>query len=313
MSRNTLIAALAIQLALIGALLAARAGGVTEPEPFLRFDAGVVDTVTVADDEGEITLVKAEDKWLLPNDVPADGGKVDEVVEKLANASGGWPVATSASTAERFEVTEDNYQRHLTLKAGEETVADIYLGTSPGYRKTHARHVDDGDVYAITFANYQAGVKPADWLDKSLLRAKRPLTALRREGGFELTKEEAGEWTSADGTVLDQGKVETLAGRFTGLTVLGVSDAALPAMPTATFALTDEDGAHTFSLYRLPGEDDEDAYVATSDRVMGAYEISSYTGEQMDVTLAELVAEPAQDEEADSALDDEPAEEDDAP
>ena len=235
LNKTTLAFALAIQLALVGVLLAARAGGVVEPEPFLSFEADLVDSVSVANDEGAVRIVKADDTWQLPDGLPADASKVESVVEKLAGAAGGWPVASRASTAERFEVSEDNHQRHLTLRAGEEVVADIYLGTSPGYRKAHARRVDDDDIYAIPFSNYEAGVEASDWLDKSLLQPKGALAAIRRmDDAFELTKDEEGGWTAAD-AVLDAGKAETFAGRFTGLSVLGVSDAAAPDEPAAVF------------------------------------------------------------------------------
>ena len=285
MNKTTLTFALVIQLAVVGLLWAARAGDVAEPAAFLSFDAEAIDSLTVANEEGAVTLAKVEDGWQLPEGIPADADKIDEVVGKLAKARGGWPVATSASSAERFEVTEDSHQRHLTLTAGDETVADLYLGTSPGYRKTHARLVDDDDVYAISFSNYEAGVEAADWLDKTLLRASAPITSLERVDAFALAKDDEGVWTSAAGAALDQGKVETLVGRFTGLSVLGIGDKALPNQPKAVFQLADDAGAFEFSLYHFE-EDDE--YAATSDRVAGVYEISSYIAGQMDTALADL-------------------------
>lgn len=242
-NKNTLIAALAIQVAIVAALIAVRSGGTVEPEPFLEFDAAAVDALSVSGDQGEVALAKQDDAWQLPDGLPADGAKVDDVIEKLADAAGGWPVATSASVHERFELTEDSHQRRVKLSAGGDTVADIYLGTSPGYRKTHARRADDDNIYAITFSNYEAGMKDADWLDKSLLRPDGALTGLRYHGAmagsatplFALTKDEEGVWTAASGAALDQAKVETLAGRFTGLTVTGVSetttDEVLAAVP----------------------------------------------------------------------------------
>ena len=227
LNKTTLAFALAIQLAAIGVLLAVRSGSAVEPEPFLSFDAAAIDALTVANNDGTVTLAKTDAGWELPDGIPADASKVDEVVEKLANAAGGWPVASQASTAERFEVTEENHQRHLVLAAGEETIADFYLGTSPGYRKAHARLVDDDDIYAITFSNYEAGVKASDWLDKSLLRAEGSIAAVERVDAFALTKDEEGTWSAANGAILDQGKVETFAGRFTGLSVLGIHEAEL--------------------------------------------------------------------------------------
>lgn len=310
LNKTALSFALAIQLAIIVVVTAARAGAVAEPEPFLSFDAQSVDSLSVANAEGSVEIVKTGDAWQLPDGVPADAAKVQEVLDKLDDVSGTWPVASSASTAERFEVTEDNHQRHLQLKAGDETVADIYLGTSPGYRKAHARRSDDDDIYAIGFSNYEAGVKASDWLDKSLLRPTGDITMLERQGAFELSKEESGSWVSADGAVLDQAKVETLAGRFSGLSVLGTSDAELPGEASATFAIGDDDGTLAFTLYQLADDD----YAGVSDRVPGVYELSSYIAEQMDVTLADLAPDEAE-EEAEPSLSssDDSASEEEAP
>ena len=224
LNKTTLIAALAVQMAIVGVLLAVASGSQVEAEPFLTFDARAVDGLSVAGEDGEVTLTKAASGWQLPDGLPVDETKVDGVIEKLADAAAGWPVATSASVQERFEVAEDNHQRRLTLSGGGEPVADIYLGTSPGYRKAHARRVDDDDIYAITFSNYEAGTKAADWLDKALLRPNGALTGMRYDGAFDLSKDEEGVWTASTGAALDQAKVETLAGRFTGLTVTGVSE-----------------------------------------------------------------------------------------
>ena len=175
-NKTTLGFALAVQVVLIGALLAARSGAVAEPEPFLSFDAGMIDAVSIANDEGTVDLKKADGAWQLPEGLPADASKVQRVLDSLSESPGGWPVASKASTAERFEVTEDNHQRRVTLKVGDDIEADFYLGTSPGYRKAHARHSGDDDIFAITFSNYEAGVAASDWLDKSLLRPEGALT-----------------------------------------------------------------------------------------------------------------------------------------
>ena len=304
MNKTTLACALAIQLVAIGVLLAVRSGSAVEPEPFLSFDADVIDELVVANSEGVVTLARTDDGWQLPDGIPADASKVDEVVQKLANAAGGWPVASQASTAERFEVTEENHQRRLTMKAGAETVADIYLGTSPGYRKTHARHVHDDAVYAIAFSNYEAGAQASDWLDKSLLRAEGSIAAMRRIDAFALTKDDQGAWSAASGVPLDQAKVETLAGRFTGLSVLGISEAELPDAPAAAYSLQDDAGTWKFSLYRLQDDD----YVATSDRASGSYAVSSYIAEQMDVTVDALAPDAPEVPEQPSGEDAEPGE-----
>lgn len=332
-NKNTLIAVLAIQVVAVAVLFAVKSGSAVEPAPFLEFDADTVDMLTVSDGEGEVVLAKQDDAWRLPDGLPADAAKIDGVIEKLADAAGGWPVANSASVQERFELVEENHQRRLRLSAAGEVVADIYLGTSPGYRKTHVRRIDDDNIYAITFSNYQAGVQESDWLDKSLLRPDGALTGLRYDSApaespapvFALTKNEQGVWAAQSGATLDQAKVETLAGRFTGLTVTDVSevpaqevlaevsaeevaedraepgddgDAAAEAADEAAAEAGDEpktpvkmafalaDDAGTATL-TIRRMDDGD-YLATSDRLPGVYKLSSYIAEQMHKTLSDL-------------------------
>ena len=326
-NKTTLGALLAIQIVVVGVLLAAKSGGIEEPEPFTQFDADNVDSLTVSNDEGSVSLSKVDGAWQLPNGIPAAGFKVDSVLGRFADAAGSWPVANTAPTGERFEVSEENHQRHIVARAGDDIVADIFLGTSPGYRKTHARRAGDDEIYAVRFTNYEAGVKPADWLERSLLRPKGEVTGLRRlpgdpvaveapaepdtetaaEGdedtveavaGFELSQEgedEGSGWISADGTELDQGKVETFVGRFKGLSVTDVNEAALPESPTMTFVLTDDEGEQTLTVYAL---DDGEKYVAESDRVAGSYELSKYIAEQMNKPFADLLPDPPEDEEA---------------
>ena len=297
-NKGTLGALLAVQLVVIGVLLAARSGGIEEPEPFLSFDADAVDSLSVSNSDGAVGMAKVDGAWQLPEGVPAASVKVDSVIDKLRESPGGWPVASTGSSRERFEVTQENHQRRIVLKAGEETVADIYLGTSPGFRKTHARRAGDGDVFAIAFSNYEAGVKASDWLEKSLLRPEGTLTGVRRVDAFELTRDEEGGWVSADGSELDQGKVETFVGRFKGLSATDLSDATLPEAATMAFALTDDEGVLTLSVYAL---EDGEKYVAVSDRVAGAYEVAKYVAEQMEKTLADLASDPPEDEAVDGS------------
>ena len=328
-NKTTLGALLAIQIVVVGVLLAAKSGGIEEPEPFLQFDAASVDSLTVSNNEGSVTVSKVDGAWQLPDGVPAAGFKVDSVLERFSNAAGSWPVANTRPTRERLEVSEENHQRHIVVGAGDDTVADIYLGTSPGYRKTHARRAGEDEIYAVRFSNYEAGVKPEDWLDRSLLQPKGEVAALRRlpgvplpidppadpvseadaedaedvgivepVAGFEVSKDEEGAWVSADGTDLDPGKVETFVGRFKGLSATGLSEAALPESATMTFVLTDDEGEQTLSVFSL---DDGETYVAVSDRVSGAYELSKYIAEQMNKPFADLLPDPPEDEEADEA------------
>lgn len=285
-------ALLAGQLLIVAVLLAAQAGGVREPEPFLSFDAEAADSVEVSNEDGSVRLAREGELWTLEDGLPADDSKVTEMLDKLADAAGGWPVATSDGAAERFEVTEDGHQRHIRIAAGDDHLADIYLGTSPGFRRVHARHAAGGDVYAIDFSNYEAGVKAGDWLERTLLRPEGTLSRIERTGenGFTLTRTDDDVWDAGEAT-LDVDEVQTFVGRFTGLSVTGTSDAELPEEATATFHLTDDEGLQELALYQQ-----DDDYTATSNRIAGQFEVASYIAERMNVTLADLMPEPEEPE-----------------
>jgi len=301
--RSVLAIALALQLLLAGALWAFRLADDAIPDPFLTFDASSVDAIVVSDGENTITVSRIDDVWRLDGGLLADGDKMESMLEKLSDANGGWPVASSTSTARRFEVTEDKFQRRITVNAGDVEIADVFLGTSPGYRKVHARHRGADDVYSIEFSNFEAGIDLSWWLKKSLLQPTGELAALQRPGRWRLDAGEEG-WSVAQGQgvdmpeqqlghELDQQKVATFVRRFTGLNVLGLLDTALPSAPSFSFRLTDDDGVQSLKFFHL---DEQDSYAATSDRVAGVFEVATYIAEQMDGDLADLAPDSEPDE-----------------
>ena len=301
MKQSTLVILVGAQLLLVALVYGLQTGGGAEPEPFLSFDLEVVDTLSVADAEQSLTLTRTDDAWTVAGGLPADSGKIDRVLGKLAEAEGGWPVATSDSAMTRFEVTEEAHQRHVTVGAGDETLADIYLGTSPSYQRVHARHASGGPVHAIDFSNYEAGAKVSDWLRKSLLQPDGALRSITRQGESAWTLESTDDGWSAAGATIDQDEAAEYTARFTGLNVLGLVDAELPEESTARFVLTDDAGDHELTLFHLEEEDD---FVATSNRYAGKFEIAKYVAERLDASLEDLAPEP---EDGDAPVDEDPA------
>ena len=225
------------------------------------------------------------EEWKYGDDVPANKSKIEAVLKKLSNTSAGWPVGTTGSAAERFEVTDNLFQRRLVAKAGETLVADIYLGTSPSFRKVHARHASGGPVYSIDFSNYEVGAEENEWLDKGLFRPRGSIDGLERKGQFVATKRN-GTWSSG-GDDLSQSEINKLAARFEGLSVTEPSDFQLPPDPWIQYSLDDEEGTQLLSIYRVS---DENNYAITSDRTAGVYGLSSFVAEQLDVQLSDLLA-----------------------
>jgi len=320
---NLLIVLLALQLVIIAVVLLAETGfGEPEQGPFLAFEPDDVDEIRITgDDEAAETLElrRADVGWRLPSGLPADGDKIRDVLDKLAGLRSPWPVATSGGAAERFEVTADDHQRHVVLLADGDTVADLYLGTSPGYQQVHARRADDDAVYSVGISNYQLPPKSDDWLDKTLLQAEGEISAIERQGAWQLRrKDESWLVTAGDAggegvppsqeevpadegsaqvaatraapgqQAADQEAVRDLARRLSELRITGVAEApAADAEPAAVLAVTDGEGPYRLTLF-----DDEDGnqYRVRSDRRDGVFSLSSYLAEQLLVDFDALVA-----------------------
>lgn len=294
MNRAMLAGLLALQVLIVGAVLAWNVRSPEEPDAFFDFNPDEITSFQILTEDHTIDVNKVEDAWQLGDGKPADAEKVNDVLSKLASAPTGWPVATSSSTAERFEVTEDSFQKRLTLRVGDDVVADAYFGTSPGYRKVHVSQADGGPVFAIEFSNYELGSDNSSWLNKSLLRPEGALQRLVHEGEYVLNRVDD-EWVAEDGVELDEATVDKVIGRFENLNVYTISDAELPSEAKALLTWTDDQGETALSLYHLEEEDD---WVATSDRIDGQYGISTYIAKDMAMTLEELLPETEEEEPA---------------
>ncbi len=176
-------------------------------EPLLTFDAASVTAIKIEGSDGAtITLSRSDQGWILPDawNVPAKESKVEQLLQRLQNLKKGLAVATTSGAQARFEVAGDKFQRRITLSRGDDALSALYLGTAPGMRKIHARTADDGIVYSISFAAYEAAAKADDWLDSGLLRiAVSELDAIELDG-FALTKLK-GQGNAKDGAKIDQG------------------------------------------------------------------------------------------------------------
>jgi hypothetical protein len=220
--------ALAVVLRFTGNPLAAQ-----QPNaPFLQGNPKAADSLVVAGPEAtSVAVVRKGGRWILPDaaEAPASQVLVQSLLDKLAEARRGFPVATTASARKRFKVEEDNFERRLTLKEGGQELATVYLGSSPGLRKVHARLAGDEAIYAIALATYDLPLKADEWLDRSLLeRDRETLTALHLEGGLVLRRFQAeGEppWRAeglAPGETLNLQAVGDLANRLSRMQVDGV-------------------------------------------------------------------------------------------
>lgn len=319
---------LAVQLlAVAGLLLADGVVGGSGAASLLPFETPGVVKLGIASKEEALALRRGEDGWQLENGLPADEGKIREALNKLIDAPASWPVATSGATAERFEVTEENFQRRLVFETEDGAASTLYLGTSPGYRRVHARLDGQDEIYSIDFANYEAPAEAEQWLEKTLLQAEGAVTSVQFEGqddAWRLQREgDDGQWL-LNGGAADQETADKLANRFLDLRVLGfaqeLADSAADAAEAAkqssspveasaeaveekaeagakgSFTLVDEQGEYRLELFF---DEQEEDYSLVSSRVEGRFEVASYIAEQMLAKAEDLLPS----EEAGAGLD----------
>lgn len=293
-------AVLVVQLLVVAALLIGDALGSDDAgSSLLSFDPDAVVKLELSTLDESVQLNRGGDGWQVGDEgLPADSAKIGEMLDKLANVAATWPVATSSDSAVRFEVTEANFQRRLVLESVDGVVADLMLGTSPGYRRVHARADGADEVYSVDLSNYEVPVDANQWLDKTLLGATGPITGLQLEASWQLASTDEG-WlvddTAGDPEAADQEAASQLIDRFSDLRVLGIVEPA--GESKGTFIVNDEAGEHRLQLFHDAEEDD---YSVGSDRTPGRFGIATYIAEQMLVDVDVLLPEV---EETDSAED----------
>jgi hypothetical protein len=293
---NTRIGLLAIlcgiQILLVAALLGRDAFETPEGATLLDFDPAGITRVVIEESDAKVELTKTGDGWRIDGGYPGDAARIGELVDKLAGLTAPWPVATTEDAAERFEVTDAGHQRRITLSTASADVADLLLGTSPGYRRIHARRAGSDEIYSIDLASHEVPADADHLLDKGVLAAIGTITAVARTDAWRLERTDD-SWT-VDGSPADQEAAAKLADRFASLQVLGIAG-ELAWTDEAVFEVTDDAGTAKFTAFHAQTEDE---YAFESDRIEGRYTVAGYLAEQMMVDASSFEAKPAATQES---------------
>jgi len=290
---------LIVQLLVVGWLNIA--GESPQPDGMLvDMDAAAVTGLSVTDPDGvTVTMVRETDGWLLESGAAADEARILGVLERLTAMRGLWPVASTSGSQSRFEVSEDAFQRRLTITAGDGEEATLLLGSSPGYRRIHARNLSSEDIFSVEFATYEVPVDAGEWLDKTQLQASG-INALKLQDAWTLTA--SGEDWLLDGVGV---AADDLVSRVAELSLMGIFDGDESSLgEPRELAVTTADGDYTLT-FRHDAESDE--YVVASSRVPGNFTVASYIAEQIlvpaEMLLAEEEAEQGESGEGETAED----------
>lgn len=259
-----------------GLSMGAASTGELEPgEPLLHFDPANVDRIVIATPgKDPLVLARHGKIWRLPKyfGVPAASGKVEAFAGRLAGLKPRLPVATTSDAAARFKVGADHYARKVTLHAGDQTLATLYLGEADGARRTYARVRGSNAVYDVDLGAYQASTKPTDWSDPNLLHLKEAdITRVQLHG---ITLEHHKHQWRVDGLgkgkVTDQDQVTTLLDQLANLSYLAVLGTKNQpdyhqAKPALQFTVATKSGKHLSYVFSKPAKGD-DYVLKTSNR-----------------------------------------------
>lgn len=226
---NRSVAALSLLLLLQCGLLAALywpAGSAPQQAPEVALapvNTAAIDEIRIGDDyDNEAVLQRAGEHWLLPDlgGLPADPEKVDKLLAALTARNIGWPVAQSGAARQRFQVADYLYQRRIALFHDGAMRAEVYLGTSPGFRKVHARSAGREEIYSIGFNVFDAPGSPDAWLDPRLLQVRTPV---RITADAYTVQWRDSHWVSGRGTQADEREMLALTTALRSLQVEGVA------------------------------------------------------------------------------------------
>jgi hypothetical protein len=171
--------------------------------------------------DNETVIARRGEHWVLPEllGLPANADKVNAMLAIL-DTDHLWPVARSTAARQRFQVADYLYQRKLEIASAKGREAVIYLGTSPGFRKVHARNEAHDEILSIALNVHDVPAFPGAWLDPRLLQIRTPVGI---DGDSYSLRFENGGWVSGFGGTPNPVEVEALLDTLRTLHVEGVA------------------------------------------------------------------------------------------
>jgi hypothetical protein len=198
-----------------------------DAQPLLAIKSADIDRIVIQDASNKVTLQKTGSQWQLPDShqLPVDKQKLDEILQKLDGTKLTWPVTTTASSHERFEVTSNKFQRRIELFQGDAKKADLWLGSTPSFKKIHLRREGEDQVYAVELTAFEFATASNNWLQSDLLAVKDANSI--KAADYELQKN-GDAWNfvaasqNANAEKVDVSKVTELINAFSDLQVQDV-------------------------------------------------------------------------------------------
>ncbi len=228
----------------------------TVSNPWQRLDKARVDRVSIRrpsapEAEREMDFEKQGGAWRMtrPGVGPTEARALEDLLDRFADMKVTGVAARNATSYEQFEI-DDAHATRITLKAGDTTLLDLYVGASldmgsavrvPG--RTEVFRSDQSVSTMVTRA-------PRDWRDRDVTRIARDNVRAvewqNTNGTWRFTRN-GDTWTPAQGTTverLDTAKVNALVDSVTNLRAsdFGAANAAHGVTDTSPRVTLETDG-----------------------------------------------------------------------
>ncbi len=264
-TNQILLMVLLLQVAIAGSLFFTGEDSVQANIKLALLDAQnkTIDDITIQEAGDKVVRLRLDNgHWQMPDyhQLPVDKEKVDQLLSKLKSTYTNWPVTTTASSHERFKLSEDNFAKKIVLKTGDKVAQSLLLGTSPGYRQIHVRRTDEDNVYALKLNSYDFPTNNDNWLDKKLLQVEGDISKLTGPD-FSLTRQGADWHLQGVKDEVDEDQVDKLTHSLKSLSIQSV---AQKSFEQSDFELKLTMADKEFQ-YRLK-KDDSNYYVSRQDR-----------------------------------------------
>lgn len=230
--KKRLAALLMLQLALVGGIWALSKTG---PSPsktanlLSHFDRSKVDRVEITGSGQTFVMQKKAEGWRLSDyhNLPVDAAKLEGLFDQLERLEGTELVSRAPESQTRFQVSDEEPNGRIVLKAGEDRIADLLLGKNAALDKRYVRVKDTSEIYSAALGRFGLFSGLSDWFDRTLLQPGdlQSLTI----GSLKLEKN-ADLWT-AQGMKLKEQETAELLDLFRNLTVMTAEEAAEPNAP----------------------------------------------------------------------------------
>jgi hypothetical protein len=262
----------------------------------LALSAEEVSRLSIEGEGESVTLERKDDTWVIASSgLPAETSRVDTALQSFSDMKLGWAVASTDASHQQLEVADDNYQRRVTLNKGDDIVGEIFIGTSPGFKRSHVRRQGTDEVYSVAINAFDLPPEPGNWLDSALLQVA-DISSVTIDNK-ELTRVDD-QWVYDGSSNTDQDVAGELVSALEDLRVTEVAEVTASDLEFQQLRLTAGDAEYEFGFANK-----ESDYLVTRQDIDAVFKISKSSYDR--VVAAELITpEPATEPPGEPASDD---------